>query len=173
ISLISPDVEKQDEYYQNVWGLDPVFENENSVYYRGMGSEHHILSLHKGEKKGLHHIAFGMIDKHAVDTAHERLIDLGIPIVTSPRYPDESGGGYGLRFLDPDGRCIELSCWVEIHTTEWTRKQVDPLKLNHVVLNTPDIDHIVEFYTNILGFKVRSEEHTSELQSRFDLVCRL
>src|SRR5699024_11304273 len=23
------------------------------------------------------------------------------------------------------------------------------------------------------GFKVRSEEHTSELQSRFDLVCRL
>src|SRR5699024_1437327 len=40
------------------------------------------------------------------------------------------------------------------HTTEWTRKQVDPLKLNHVVLNTPDIDHIVEFYTNVLGFKV-------------------
>src|SRR5699024_12269027 len=25
----------------------------------------------------------------------------------------------------------------------------------------------------IFGFRIRSEEHTSELQSRFDLVCRL
>src|SRR5699024_12121587 len=28
-------------------------------------------------------------------------------------------------------------------------------------------------FTNVGGFEIRSEEHTSELQSRFDLVCRL
>src|SRR5699024_11982967 len=32
--------------------------------------------------------------------------------------------------------------------------------------------HIVEIYVHT-SFSVRSEEHTSELQSRFDLVCRL
>ena len=154
ISLISPEVQKQDDYYRNVWGLDPVYQDDNSVYYRGMSSEHHILSLHSGDKKGIHHIAFGMIDKKAVDNAYEKLLELEIPIVSSPQYLDEAGGGYGLRFIDPDGRCIELSCWVEIHTTEWNNKQVDPLKLNHVVLNTPDIDRVVEFYTDILGFKV-------------------
>jgi len=154
ISLISPEVQKQDDYYRNVWGLDPVYQDDNSVYYRGMSSEHHILSLHHGDKKGIHHIAFGMVDKKAVDNAYEKLLELEVPIVSSPRYLDEAGGGYGLRFIDPDGRCIELSCWVEIHTTEWNNKQVDPLKLNHVVLNTPDIDRAVDFYTDILGFKV-------------------
>src|SRR5699024_12160769 len=106
ISLISPEVQKQDDYYRNVWGLDPVYQDDNSVYYRGMSSEHHILSLHSGDKKGIHHIAFGMIDKKAVDNAYEKSLELEIPIVSSPQYLDE-----------------------------------------------------------------RSEEHTSELQSRFDLVC--
>src|SRR5207249_10668415 len=29
-----------------------------------------------------------------------------------------------------------------------------------------------EYWDQVLDFKPRSEEHTSELQSRFDLVCR-
>src|SRR5699024_11867361 len=31
----------------------------------------------------------------------------------------------------------------------------------------------VTFFTMMFPFLIRSEEHTSELQSRFDLVCRL
>src|SRR5699024_6596340 len=38
------------------------------------------------------------------------------------------------------------------------------------VINNPNIDVIVEVMG---GIEQRSEEHTSELQSRFDLVCRL
>src|SRR5699024_11532668 len=36
--------------------------------------------------------------------------------------------------------------------------------------------YMLYFFTNVFGLSVavaRSEEHTSELQSRFDLVCRL
>src|SRR5699024_11971912 len=42
-----------------------------------------------------------------------------------------------------------------------TREAVDPVRFfsNHS--------------TGKMGFALRSEEHTSELQSRFDLVCRL
>src|SRR5699024_935530 len=36
--------------------------------------------------------------------------------------------------------------------------------------DTYDISYIIDFLSQ---FKKRSEEHTSELQSRFDLVCRL
>src|SRR5699024_12731441 len=38
------------------------------------------------------------------------------------------------------------------------------------------IDHVIvgsEVYLSLAEEKIRSEEHTSELQSRFDLVCRL
>ncbi|WP_163100215.1 VOC family protein [Peribacillus alkalitolerans] len=157
VSLISSNLDEQASFYEKVWGLDrvEVSEKENSpAYFRGAGPEHHILSLHKGETRGLHHIAFGMIDKNAVDLAAEILESKGVRIIQQPGYLDEAGAGYGLRLLDPDNRVIELSAWVEVQTSVWNNKNVDPVKLNHVVLNTTDIDRIVEFYTNVLGFKV-------------------
>src|SRR5699024_11806260 len=36
-----------------------------------------------------------------------------------------------------------------------------------------DQDRVLQVLTNIINNALRSEEHTSELQSRFDLVCRL
>src|SRR5699024_11954453 len=36
-----------------------------------------------------------------------------------------------------------------------------------------DISKVESFRTCHIHFSLRSEEHTSELQSRFDLVCRL
>src|SRR5699024_12570931 len=43
---------------------------------------------------------------------------------------------------------------------------------NHNLL-TSDFSYAVIFNPDILVDQQRSEEHTSELQSRFDLVCRL
>src|SRR5699024_11929935 len=37
----------------------------------------------------------------------------------------------------------------------------------------PDVSDFGDFRPTSLGVPERSEEHTSELQSRFDLVCRL
>ncbi|QOS89162.1 VOC family protein [Peribacillus sp. JNUCC41] len=156
ISMITPNFDDQAEFYEKVWGLDRVDvpEEENTVYFRGAGPEHHILSLHKGEKRGLHHIAFGMVDKNAVDRAAGILQSKGVRIIEPAGYLDEAGAGYGLRFIDPENRVIELSAWVEVQTSIWSKKNVDPVKLNHVVMNTKNLDMIVEFYTDVLGFKV-------------------
>ncbi|WP_096203153.1 VOC family protein [Bacillus sp. FJAT-45350] len=155
ISLFTPNLKEQSEFYSEIWGLDKVYEDEENVYFRGAGPEHHILHLNAGEEKGLHHIAFGLVDKHAVDEAAKKLKSMGIQLVSEPGYLEEEGGGYGFRFVDPENRCIELSCWVEIHTTEWTKKKSsNPSLLNHVVLNTESIDNAVDFYTEVLGFKV-------------------
>ena len=119
ISMITPNFDDQVEFYEKVWGLDRVDvpEEENTVYFRGAGPEHHILSLHKGEKRGLHHIAFGMVDKNAVDRAAGILQSKGVRIIEPPGYLDEAGAGYGLRFVDPENRVIELSAWVEVQTS--------------------------------------------------------
>lgn len=154
ISLITPQFEKQVQFYRDVWGLDLLEKDKKEAFFRGAGSENHILHLIKGEKPALHHLAFGMQDKHAVDQAAEEIRKYGMPIIQEPGYLDEFGKGYGFRFLDPENRCIELSAWVEIHTTEWNSKSVNPIILNHVVLNTTDIDKMVDFYTKVLGFKV-------------------
>ncbi|SDH84264.1 VOC family protein [Alteribacillus bidgolensis] len=155
ISLITPNLEEQVHFYEELWGLDKVFEDEDNAHLRGAGPEHHILHLQRGERRGIHHIAFGMIDKQAVDQAAVYLKEKGLQIVEPPGYLDEIGGGYGLRFVDYENRCIELSAWVDIHTGFWSKKiDANPLFLNHIVLNTTDIHRTMEFFTEVLGFKV-------------------
>src|SRR5699024_12178252 len=39
-------------------------------------------------------------------------------------------------------------------------------------LDLKSVDKMWELYYNNITYKIRSEEHTSELQSRFDIVCR-
>lgn len=155
ISLFTPNFEGQIQFYEEIWGLDIVERDDENVYFRGAGPEHHILHLINSEKRGLHHMAFGMADKQAVDQAAVYLKEKGVKVVQEPGYLDESGGGYGLRFVDFENRCIELSCWVETHTEPWKSKyDTNPLFLNHLVFNTIDLEKAVDFYTNILGFRV-------------------
>ncbi|ARF16066.1 VOC family protein [Sporosarcina ureae] len=155
ISLITPNLEEQIEFYRDVWGLDVVSQDDNHVYFRGSSPEHHILHLQRGERRGLHHIAFGMVDKIAVDKAAIFLKEKGVEIIQQPGFLDEVGGGYGLRFVDYENRCFELSTWVDIHTEPWQRKvESNPLYLNHIVLNTTDIQRSTDFFTEVLGFMV-------------------
>jgi catechol 2,3-dioxygenase-like lactoylglutathione lyase family enzyme len=78
----------------------------------------------------------------------------GVKLLDDPHLLDEPGGGYGFRFIDPDGRCIELSSGVTPPSGEWKSKTVDPNSLCHIVLNTPAIDRIADFYTSVVGFRV-------------------
>jgi catechol 2,3-dioxygenase-like lactoylglutathione lyase family enzyme len=124
------------------------------VYLRGSSREFYLLSLHAASSRGIHHIAFGLQNAGDVDEAARELRAVGAPIIEDPRELDEPGGGYGLRFVDPDGRCIELSSGVATHQNGWTARRVEPGSICHVVLNTPDIDRVAEFYTKVLGFRV-------------------
>lgn len=155
VSLITPKLDEQIQFYEDIWGLDKISEDENNAYFRGAGPEHHILHLTRGNRRGIHHIAFGMVDKIAVDQAAEYLKEKGVDVIQEPGYLDEKGSGYGLRFVDFENRCYELSTWTEIHVEPWNQKQdANPLFLNHVVLNTTDIYRMTDFFTEVLGFKV-------------------
>src|SRR5437868_12813508 len=48
-----------------------------------------------------------------------------------------------------------------------------PTKHTAIFWSTNDIKGVTAFQIELLNDGNRSEEHTSELQSRFDLVCRL
>ena len=54
-------------------------------------------------------IAFGVASRADVDTIAERLIAAGVQIDRDPTDLQTPGGGYGVRFFDPDGRLIEVS----------------------------------------------------------------
>ena len=115
VGILSPDLNKQREFYGTIWGLDQIGQESDAVYFRGASTEHHLLSLHSAKRRGLHHIAFGMSNEEDVDRTARELQSRDIRLVSEPQTLNEPGGGYGFRFIDPEGRCIELSAGVVQH----------------------------------------------------------
>ena len=110
--LLSPAIAPHTMFYLEGWGLQSAGEDRHARYFRGSSTEHHILSLHPAVRCGLHHLAFSVDGREDVDVAALDLERKGTPLVAPPDDLDEPGGGYGLRFLDPENRCIELSAGV-------------------------------------------------------------
>ena len=154
VGLFTPALKEHSRFYSEVWGLDRVAETPNAVFLRGASPEHFILSLHQNKTRGLHHIAYAMPSEDAIRRAASLLKQAGVRLVLDPQDLDEPGGGYGLRFVDPDGRCIELSANVADHRDGWKPKNVEPRSVCHVVNNTPDLERITRFYTDVLGFRI-------------------
>jgi len=154
VGLFTPNLKNHSRFYSEIWGLELVSETSDAVFFRGASAEYFLLSLHNGRGKGLHHLAYELTDDEAVRDAASILKQAGVRIIHEPDSLDEPGGGLGFRFVDPDGRCIELSSRVARHSNSWRRKSIDPQSVCHVVLNTPDIGRITDFYTKVLGFRI-------------------
>lgn len=155
IALKTPDPAGLAAFYQDKWGLKIVAEQEGAFYLRGVGPERFVLALVPAERRGIERIAFALADQAAVDEAAHDLAAKGVRIHREPAPLTTPGDGYGCQLVDSDGRCIELSSEVALaHEGERWDAPVQPKKISHVVLNTPDFEGIIEFYTGLLGFRV-------------------
>src|SRR5699024_11286572 len=91
--------------------------------------------------------------------------------------------GRALRVIDISGIPVEF--FYKMDTVKRALQRFDLYRganmqrIDHFNCMVPDVQKAYDFYINELDYRVseytttRSEEHTSELQSRFDLVCRL
>ena len=154
VGLLSQSIAAHADYYLEDWGLQSAGEDRHARYLRAASTGHHVLSLHPADRNGLHHLAFSLDGREAVDAAAAELEGRGAALVARPDDLDEPGGGYGLRFLDPENRCIELSAGVAEHANGRSAGKAAPRRLCHVGLNTPRFEQTVEFYTGFLGFRV-------------------
>src|SRR5207249_10531486 len=93
---------------------------------------------------------------------------IGAPDTTRGRLYQMRPSRFAMRFTDPKGdRIVADGRYLWLYTPSTTPGQVIRSRIPEVGTTGP----------NLIGQFVerprRSEEHTSELQSRFDLVCRL
>ena len=160
-------------FYEQTWGLQRVQVPGASVYLRGTGPEHHILSIHPGAQTTVRGYRLGLADRAAVDRV---AVELGtrseVRIVSDPGPLDSPGGGYGLRITDPDGREIELSAEVAQvgeSVAPPGGPPIRPTKVSHVVLNSPNADDYLRLLIEVLGFRVADEtEHMVFLKCNLD-----
>lgn len=155
VSLKVQELTPTRDFYNEVWGLSAVEDDEDTSWLRGTGQEHHILRLEQGEQNALGSISFALGTPQEVDQAAKKLEALGIPLFREPGLLDDAGGGYGLALVDPEGRLVELKAEVyAVASQEPAGRRAVPRKIAHVVLNTVDIDRATDFYTQVLGMRI-------------------
>ena len=152
VAIVAPEFDSSRRFFTDAWGLRDRGTSGDIAYLQTQSEEAFSLALLHGSQRAIERIAFGLASKDAVDAAARELAAAGVPIVAAPHALDTPGNGYGLRFLDPDNRCIELSS--DVAPSSPGASKAVPLKLAHVVVNTPDIDRATEFYRNLLGFQI-------------------
>ncbi|MEU0312117.1 VOC family protein [Nocardioides sp. NPDC006273] len=156
VGIAVPNYEGAVEFYTKVWGLVPVA-NDSGVTFFGTPAdpEHFILRVREDRLKRLDLIAFAAGSAGEVDALAERLGAADVKIDRDPTVLTTPGGGYGLRFFDPDGRLVEVSADVEQRPYRLLEERESiPQKLSHVVINSTDVQATKAFYETHLGFRL-------------------
>lgn len=157
VDLAVPDFEKQVDFYTNTWGLTEVANDNGVSFLAAEGSpEQYVIRIRRSEEKRLDLVSWGAHDPAGVDALAEKLIAGGVKIVSDPGALDTPGGGYGFRFFDVDGHCIEVSA--DVATRQHRKieeREAIPVKLSHFVKNSQDIARTRAFYEQFLGFDWR------------------
>ena len=172
------DIAVQTRFYRQVLGLDQRIPAETSqdidvndaATFLALSDEHHCLAFFNdvrpivtnGRKPALrsqlHHLAFEVSTDAELAALAARLKIAGIDLRLETRDGDQELGDT-LWFSDPDGNRIEISVTPE-DTTVYTsltrthRPLLRPYKLQHVSLQTPRLEEMVDFYTEALGFDI-------------------
>ena len=155
VDIAVPDYAKQLDFYTSVWGLTQVGGDTGVAFLAAEGSpEQYVLRLRDGDKR-LDLVAFGAENPGHVDELAAQLAEAGVSLVSEPGPVGTLGGGYGFRFFDIDGRTIEVSTDVAVRQHRPVEaKEAIPVRLSHVVLNSPDIDKTRDWYTEHLDFRL-------------------
>lgn len=153
VELRVPTLSQSVDFYSEAWGLDVVERDRDAAWLRGTGPQHHSLALRVAEANALGVLSFAVATVRDVDGAARNLEDRGIPILAGPGRSDGPEGGYRVRFCDPEGRLVELSAET-LAVPEVSQDAARPLGVTHVVLNTAGIDRSVEFWTDVMGFRL-------------------
>jgi catechol 2,3-dioxygenase-like lactoylglutathione lyase family enzyme len=152
IAVVTPDRAASHAFFRDAWGLRDVAHDAGATYLATQSPERFQLALLDGPQRRIERIAFALATRDDVDAAARELAARGAEIVMTPRELTTPGGGYGVAFLDPDRRCIELSAGVA--DGEAATAPATPVQLAHIVVNTPDIDRATAFYTDVLGLRI-------------------
>jgi catechol 2,3-dioxygenase len=167
VDLGVPDVAAHARFYTDTWRLSVAAERDGAVYLRGSGAHHHILSLHRRAQPALLCLNLAAADRAAVDVLHARVKDAGAPRLEAPATLAEPGGGYGFGFADPEGRIARVIA-ADAHHPDAAARPDRPLKITHVVLNTPRQEEAAAFWVKALGFEVSDRSLLTFLRCNAD-----
>src|SRR5438105_714048 len=167
-ALTVPEVDAGRRFY-STFGLVPG-ERDDVLVLRCDGRDQDQVFLVEGKSKQLHHLRFGA-DDVGLANIRTRMRERDVAETRAPAIRAFYGG---LWLTDPDGNFVNVR---NEHTRPWRRaskkfdinqpglysrfhrgcpprRQVRPTRLGHVLLFTPDLSRLVDFYIGVLGLRL-------------------
>jgi len=152
IVMRAPEIAATRAFYEQNWGLSFAAEEDGVVYLRGTGPEPFIYGLKDAPVYGIEYVHFAMPDRESMAALYAQALAEGACVLGEPAAFADVAGGWGFEILDPDNRRLRFRCDVVqvAEQDQWAR----PRKVSHVVLNTPDMEGLQNWYCRVLGFRV-------------------
>lgn len=151
-----PDLEAERAFYAEQWKLVEAGEKDGMTYFAADGGEEgYVVRLRASADRRIDVIALAADSRADVDALHDKVAASGARIIFTPKNLDTLGGGYGFRFFSPDGLPFEISSDVAVRTPRaLSRWEGVPQKISHIVLHSPDHKAMVQWFCDVLGFKI-------------------
>ena len=150
-TLATPDLERQVDYYTQVIGLTVIERDKDRAFLASkQGLE--AVALERGDTAGLTRLSFQVAPGSDLRDVAGALEKEGLR--TERRNTISPGVAQAITFTDPKGTLIDVFAEYTFAPEDRTQSNITPLKLGHVAYRVLDVQKVVRFYTDILGFRV-------------------
>jgi len=149
-TLTTPDIERTLDYFTRIVGLSLAARDKNrAILATKAGLEAIVLERGAAEAPRL---SFQIAPGSDLGEVASRLKKAGIK---SERRSDITPGIHeALAFKDPKGTTLEIFSEFGFAAEDSTFTGIMPLKLGHIAYTCPDVQGMVAFYCDTLGFRV-------------------
>ena len=150
-TLTTPDLGRQVAYYTEIVGLSLVDRSAERVLLASkQGLE--AIALEPGPENALSRLAFQVAPGDDLGALARALSVRGIS--TERRGSITPGIDEAIVFKDPKGTLIEIFSEYRFAKEDRTASGIAPIKLGHVAYRVRDVQEVVKFYTDVLGFRI-------------------
>ncbi|PXW97588.1 catechol 2,3-dioxygenase [Sphaerotilus hippei] len=153
VALNVPDLARAEAFYTDIWRLRVVSRDAESLYLRGSGADHHLLSLHAAAALGIRHATLRARHAEALAAIAQATRAAGGRVLHETRASRDPAGGQALRIADPHGRVFHIVHGDAGHADTTDRPDV-PQRLAHAVFNSHDVAATQRFMEQALGFRL-------------------
>lgn len=150
VTFETPDVQRQVAHYTEIVGLSVAGQEKNrAILATHLGEE--VIVLERGPRERITALSLQIDADFDIAQGRRELQDRGIQSETRSNVTD------GLKsvtaFNGPNGVCVALFSENKLLAPS-EKSGAAPIKIGHVAFMVRDPQKMVEFYTNVLGFRV-------------------
>lgn len=150
-TLTTPDIERMVDYFTRIVGLSLTTREKNRAILATKSGVEAIV-LERGGAVEAPRLSFQVAPGSDLCEVASRLKKEGIK--SEKRTDITPGIGEAITFKDPKGTTLEVFSDFNFTAEDTTFNGVMPLKFGHIAYQCPDVQGVVKFYCDVLGFRV-------------------